>query len=60
MTEAYKNAALPIADRVKDLLGRMTLEEKIAQMHAFWLILAEDGRHQVRGDGFIGKSDANT
>ena len=60
MTESYKNAALPIAERVKDLLGRMTLEEKIAQMHAFWLILSEDGNHQVRGDGFIGKSDANT
>ena len=60
MTESYRNAALPIAERVKDLLGRMTLQEKIAQMHAFWLILSEDGNHQVRGDGFIGKSDANT
>ncbi len=28
---AYKNAKLPIAQRVKDLLARMTLEEKIAQ-----------------------------
>jgi len=35
---AYKNASLPIEDRVADLLGRMTLEEKIGQM-----TLAEKG-----------------
>ena len=29
---AYKNAALPTEQRVKDLLKRMTLEEKIAQL----------------------------
>lgn len=29
---AYKNAALPIEQRVSDLLSRMTLEEKIGQM----------------------------
>jgi beta-glucosidase len=28
----YKNAKLPAAKRVKDLLSRMTLEEKAAQM----------------------------
>lgn len=28
----YKNAALPAWERAKDLLGRMTLEEKVAQM----------------------------
>jgi beta-glucosidase len=28
----YKNAALPVSERVKDLLSRMTLGEKIAQM----------------------------
>ena len=28
----YKDASLPVADRVKDLLGRMTLEEKAGQM----------------------------
>jgi beta-glucosidase len=32
----YKNANLPIADRVKDLLGRMTLEEKVAQIQCHW------------------------
>jgi beta-glucosidase len=33
---AYKNASLPSARRVKDLLGRMTLEEKAAQMMCVW------------------------
>jgi len=31
-TPAYKNASLPIETRVEDLLGRMSLQEKIAQM----------------------------
>jgi beta-glucosidase len=29
---AYRDASLPIADRVEDLLGRMTVDEKIGQM----------------------------
>lgn len=29
---AYKNPSLPINERVKDLIGRMTLEEKVGQM----------------------------
>ena len=32
----YKNPALPIAARVKDLLKRMTLEEKVAQLESTW------------------------
>ena len=28
----YKNASLPVGERVEDLLRRMTLEEKIAQI----------------------------
>ena len=28
----YQNQNLPIEDRIKDLLGRMTLEEKLSQM----------------------------
>lgn len=28
----YRDRALPLADRVRDLLGRMTLEEKVAQL----------------------------
>src|SRR5215831_18350392 len=33
----YKNAALPIPDRVVDLLSRMTLEEKVDQLNWGWL-----------------------
>jgi len=33
---AYRNPALPPARRVKDLLARMTLEEKAAQMMCVW------------------------
>jgi beta-glucosidase len=32
----YKDAALPVEKRVDDLLGRMTLEEKIMQMQCTW------------------------
>jgi hypothetical protein len=33
---AYKNPSLPSARRVRDLLSRMTLEEKAAQMMCVW------------------------
>ncbi|RPI04668.1 MAG: beta-glucosidase [Ignavibacteriae bacterium] len=33
---AYKNAKLPIHKRVTDLLERMTLEEKVAQLMGLW------------------------
>ncbi len=32
----YRNASLPVAERVADLLARMTLEEKIAQITSMW------------------------
>ncbi len=32
----YKNARQPVKDRVADLLSRMTVEEKIAQMLCIW------------------------
>ncbi len=38
---AYKNANLPSARRVKDLLSRMTLDEKAAQMLCVWQSKAE-------------------
>lgn len=50
MTLIYQDARRPIHERVADLLSRMTVEEKIAQMHAFWLVLAEDGEHRERSD----------
>ncbi len=34
----YRNAKLPVAQRVADLLGRMTLEEKLAQTLCPWRI----------------------
>ena len=44
----YKNPALPAARRVKDLLSRMTLEEKAAQMMCVWQKKSET---LVNGDG---------
>jgi len=35
-TPRYKDAALPLADRVVDLLRRMTLEEKVEQLSWGW------------------------
>ena len=32
----YKNPALPIEQRVEDLISRMTLEEKVAQLTSFF------------------------
>jgi beta-glucosidase len=71
---AYKNAKLASAKRVKDLLARMTLEEKAAQMMCIWLQKADtmlDAKgnfnfqkakkafHNGRGLGQIGRpSDA--
>lgn len=45
---AYRNASLPSARRVKDLLSRMSLEEKTAQMVCIWrekakTLVDEDG-----------------
>jgi len=37
----YKDASLPLHLRVQDLLSRMTLEEKIAQLIALWATKAE-------------------
>jgi beta-glucosidase len=33
----YKNPSLPIERRVADLLSRMTIEEKVAQMQTLWV-----------------------
>jgi len=32
--DAYKNVKLPVEERVKDLIGRMTLEEKVYQLRS--------------------------
>ena len=44
----YKNPSLSTAERVRDLLSHMTVEEKLAQMGAQWLILDPAGEHQER------------
>jgi beta-glucosidase len=49
---AYRNPSLSIDRRIDDLLSRMTLEEKVAQMLCLWdqkkLITAGDGRFDPR------------
>ncbi|WP_336281630.1 glycoside hydrolase family 3 N-terminal domain-containing protein [Cronobacter dublinensis] len=46
----YKDPTRPVAERVADLLARMTPEEKFAQMHAYWLVLSPEGDHRERTD----------
>src|SRR5215469_13061135 len=41
--EPWRDQSRPIADRVADLLARMTLEEKLAQMYGIWLSGPADG-----------------
>jgi beta-glucosidase len=43
---AYRNARLPVERRVRDLLRRMTLEEKAAQMRCVW-----EGKAETLVDG---------
>ena len=33
-TPIYRDAAAPISDRVRDLLGKMTIDEKVAQLES--------------------------
>ncbi|MEX3899753.1 glycoside hydrolase family 3 N-terminal domain-containing protein [Paraburkholderia sp. BR10954] len=48
----YRNPAAAVEERVGDLLARMTLDEKIAQLHAAWLVLSADGNHKARSIDF--------
>jgi beta-glucosidase len=41
--EAYRNATLPVEERVRDLMARMTLDEKIAQLGSRWVHELIDG-----------------
>ena len=43
---AYLNPTLPIADRVRDLLSRLTLEEKVSQMLNTGLTAYRAARHR--------------
>ena len=40
---AYRDPSLPVSARVEDLLARMTLEEKIAQLGSVWVFQLLDG-----------------
>jgi beta-glucosidase-like glycosyl hydrolase len=51
-TPLYRNPSAAIKERVTDLISRMTLNEKIAQLHAGWLKLSADGNHQWRVSDF--------
>ncbi|GAL11579.1 beta-xylosidase [Vibrio astriarenae] len=44
----YKNPNYSTQERVADLLSQMTLEEKVAQLGAQWLLLDEHGNHSER------------
>ena len=58
--QIYRDASASVEVRTADLLGRMTLDEKVAQLHAFWLILSPNGEHKVRSDSFTGVADQAT
>ena len=58
-THPYKDSRLPVAERVSDLLGRMTLQEKIAQMYSHWLILSAEGEHRMREDTFAQRTTSD-
>jgi beta-glucosidase len=64
----YKNPQLPVVNRVADLISRMTIEEKVAQMLCIWgqkktMLLDEEGKinlnqlgtHLEHGVGQIGR-----
>jgi beta-xylosidase len=45
--EPWRDPALPVADRLADLLARMTLAEKIAQLAGVWITTGGDDDGQV-------------
>jgi beta-glucosidase len=49
---AYRNAKLPVEQRVEDLLSRMTLEEKVRQLQGTWQNRAfvSDASHMIVDD----------
>jgi beta-glucosidase len=47
---SYRNASLAIPERVADLLGQMTLDEKLAQICSCWMFDLLDDRHVLSTD----------
>ena len=43
---SYRNAALPVAERVADLLTRMTIDEKIVQL--FQTFITDENREEIK------------
>ena len=41
-TEPYRDPARPVDERVADLLARMTLDEKLAQLGSVWIFQIAD------------------
>jgi beta-glucosidase len=54
-TLPYRDASLPLDMRLKDLVGRMTLEEKVAQLQGH---LARDPKAFDEKGNFVGGTDA--
>jgi beta-glucosidase len=50
----YRDASLPVDQRVRDLLGRMTLDEKVAQLQAYRI--ADEKAFDAQGN-FLGGKD---
>ena len=42
MTEPYRDPNLPVTERVEDLLGRMTVEEKAGQLTQFFFFAPQE------------------
>ena len=42
-TEVWRDPAVPPAERVRDLMARMTLREKLAQLYGIWVGIDEAG-----------------
>lgn len=56
MAERYRDPTLPVGARVEDLLDRMTLEEKVAQLGGVWItdLLSPDGFDERRAEERLG------
>jgi beta-glucosidase len=54
-TVPYKNPRIPVEERVEDLLRRMTLEEKVAQMQSIWETKSDifDARLELDAGKFV-------
>ncbi|MDQ1214219.1 glycoside hydrolase family 3 N-terminal domain-containing protein [Pantoea anthophila] len=50
MDRHYQDPSLPVETRVRCLLDQMTLDEKIAQMHGYWLVISDEGKVTERQD----------